>query len=237
MTAPTPSASSDDRAASSDDIDPTPDPAAMYALLNNQQRNVANQMGSFVPVITASWGATYILGFTALWLIDGLDGFSLPVPVAVGIFIALLAISAAVSTVLGIRSGRGIRSTRAAAFTGIVDGLSWPVAGMSIGIFGAGLRANGLTADLANIFYPTAFVLLVGFMYVVAAAIWRAVPSLVCGIGLMVVAVIAPFIGYPHHYLFFALAGGGVFVVLAVYATVDSRRVRRTTELEDSNRG
>ena len=59
----------------------------------------------------------------------------------------------------------------------------------------------------------------------ISGAIWHAIPALVSGVWLVVVAVVAPFFHYPHHYLFLALAGGGAFIVLAIGSEIYSRRV------------
>ena len=48
--------------------------------------------------------------------------------------------------------------------------------------------------------------------YLVAGAIWHAVPSIVLGGLMVVVALVAPFFGYPNHYLFLSIAGGAVFI-------------------------
>jgi hypothetical protein len=198
----------------------------MYALLQNQQRSTQVQMGDFVWLITLSWGVTWIVGFGALWLVDGIDGFALSVPLAVTLFVVTLVASGLISAWLGFRSGRGMRGNSAAAFTGIVYGITWMVGSTAIAILGGGLRSQGMTADLAAYYYPCAYVLFAGIMYILAGAIWRAVPSLVGGVWLVVVAVAAAFIPYPNHYLFFALAGGLGFLPLSAVSVFRLRRVR-----------
>ena len=212
------------------DDDAPLDPAAMYALMQNQQRSIEGQVNGFVPVITLAWGVTWLVGFGALWLIDGArPGFALALPVAIGIFVACVAATSALSAWLGIRSGRGLRGSTAAAFTGTVYGVTWGVGATALGILGGGLRAAGMTAEMANFYYPSAYVFFAGIMYMVAGAIWRAVPSLVAGIWLVVIAAAAPYFGYPNHYLFLALAGGLAFVALAVWLLVQLRRLRAAT--------
>ena len=208
------------------DADAPLDHAAMYALLQNQQRSVQVQMGDFVWLITFAWGVTWFVGFGALWLVDGVDGFRLSVPLAVAVFVVTLVASGLLSAWLGFRSGRGMRGNAAAAFTGIVYGLTWMVGSAAIAILGAGLRSQGMTSDLAAYYYPCAFVLFAGIMYVLAGAIWRAVPSLVGGLWLVVVAVAAAFIPAPHHYLFFAFAGGLGFLALSAVSAIRLRRAR-----------
>lgn len=204
------------------------DPEAMLALLNDQRRSVEGQMAAFVPAIITLWGVIWLLGFTVLWLIDGLGpAFSLPLPLAIGIFVALLAVGIVVSAVLGIRSGRGIRGNATAAFTGAVYGATWSVGAVAIVVFGQGLYVNGMDRELANIFYPVAFVVFAGIMNLVAGAIWHAVPSIILGVWTVLVAVIAPFFGYPTHYLVLALAGGLGYLALGIAMYVRLHRVRR----------
>ena len=217
------------------DTDAPLDPAAMYQLLQDQQRSTQVQMGDFVWLITLSWGVTWLVGFGALWLIDGVDGFALPVPVAVTVFVAVLVVSGLLSTWLGFRSGRGMRGNAGAAFTGTVYGVTWGIGSMAIAILGGGLRAQGMTGQLAAYYYPCAYVLFAGIMYVLAGAIWHAVPSLVGGLWLVAVAVAAAFIPYPHHCLFFSLAGGLGFLALSAVSVIRLRRVRAATN--GGNRG
>ena len=218
------------------DTDAPLDPAAMYQLLQNQQRSVETQMGAFVPYITLAWGITWLLGFGSLWLIDGLKpAFALPVAVAIPVFVATILISGGLSAWLGIRSGRGMRGNSASAFTGTVYGVTWSIGATALAVFGGALRYQGMTVELANFYYPSAYVLFAGIMYIVAAAIWHAVPSLVAGCWLVVIAVVAPFFGYPGHYLFLALAGGLSFLALSAFGALQQRRVRASTN--GANRG
>lgn len=205
------------------------DPAEMLALLDRQQRSIESKMGGFVPTIMAVWGIAWLIGFGALWLIDGLQPqFGLPVALAVWIFAVLMVIAFGTSMWLGIRSGRGIRPSAANAFTGTVYGVTWSVGAIALAVFGAGLGYNGMSAQLANVFYPSAYVLFVGIMYLVSGAIWHAVPAVVTGGWMVLLAVIAPFIPYPWASLFFAVAGGGFFLVFAV---ISLRYLRREQAL------
>ncbi|MDL5352664.1 hypothetical protein [Microbacterium sp. zg-YB36] len=218
-TVPLPASPSDDEPLSAPE---------MLALLADQQRSVESQMGAFVPVIVAVWGIAWLVGFGALWLIDGLaPAFSLPVPVGVTVFTVLLVGAIALSTVLGIRSGRGVRGSSAEAFTGATYGATWMVGSLAIGGLGQGLIANGMSAELAGLYYPAAFVIFSGIMYMLSAVIWRAVPMLVLGVWMLVIGVAAPFFGAPTHYLVLALAGGGGLLILAAASFVHLVRLRR----------
>ena len=203
------------------------DPAAMLALAATQQSDVQRRLARYVPWILLAWGIAWGLGFTLLWLIDGArPSIALPVSVAASAFAALMAAALVVSGVLGARSGRGIRSTPAARFTGSVYGMTWSVGFIAIFVFGGALLQNGMDPDLSNIYYPTSTTLFVGIMYILAGAIWRTVPAVVMGGWIVVVALVAPYFGYPTHYLFFAIAGGGVFLIGAVVVAFYAKAVR-----------
>jgi hypothetical protein len=190
-------------------------------LLTSQQHSVFVRRGSYVWAICGAWGIAWLLGFLAIWMIDGTrPGFALAPWIAWTIFGVLFAAALAVSIVLGIRSARGIRSNRANAFTGTVYGVSWAVSMTAVGVLGGALVANGMSRELASLFYPSAYTLVIGLLYLVAAAIWRVVPMIIAGAWLIVVAAVTPFFGYPANFLVFAVAGGGLFLVLAVWALV-----------------
>ncbi|MDW4571311.1 hypothetical protein R8Z57_00795 [Microbacterium sp. M3] len=203
------------------------DPAAMLALVDDQRRSVERQMAGFVPYIVTAWGVAWLVGFGALWLIEGLaPAFSLPASIAFSIFGVCIVGAIVVSAVFGARSGRGLRGNPGEAFTGIVYGCAWWIGSIAIVGLGQGLHANGMSADLAEIYYPVAFVSFAGIMYVLAAAIWRAVPMLVVGVWTVVVAVAAPFFGVPTQYLVLALGGGLGFLALGVASFVHLARLR-----------
>lgn len=201
------------------------DPAAMLDLVRSQQERVTKQLAAEVPLILLAWGIAWFVGFGLLWLIDGVEPVvAVPLPVAVVVFIVLMVGALVATAILGIRSGRGIRPSAEAAFTGAVYGWSWTIAFVAMFVFGTALIRNGMPPDLANIYYPTASTLLVGLLYFVGGGIWQAKPLLWLGGWIIVVALVAPFFGYPAHYLVFSLAGGGVFLIGALVTWLWVRR-------------
>lgn len=201
------------------------DPAAMLDLVRSQQERVTKQLAAEVPLILLAWGIAWFVGFGLLWLIDGAEPVvAVPLAVAVVVFIVLMVGALVATAILGIRSGRGIRPSAEAAFTGAVYGWSWTIAFVAMFVFGTALIRNGMPPDLANIYYPTASTLLVGLLYFVGGGIWQAKPLLWLGGWIIVVALVAPFFGYPAHYLVFSLAGGGVFLIGALVTWLWVRR-------------
>jgi hypothetical protein len=204
------------------------DVAAMLDLIRSEQERMSRRLAAGVPAILLAWGIAWFVGFMLLWLIDGArPAISVPVAVAAIAFALLMAGALVVSAVMGARMSRGIRSAPGAAWTGTVYGLMWPVGFLSLTALGQALIVNGMPPELASIYYPTASTIFVGIMYVLAGGIWRNWLSIAMGGWFIVVAAVAPFFGYPTHYLVFALAAGGVFLLGALVAWLWLRGSRR----------
>ncbi len=202
--------------------DDTPlDPAAMLALIQSQQSDMERRMAAATPWIVAAWGVAWLVGFGALFLIDGArPAFSVPLSLAVGVFIALMVGAVVASAVLGARMGRGVKQPREATFSGAVFGVAGSLSFFGMYVFAVGLVRNGMDPDLMNIFFPTASALIVALFYTLAGGFWRIVPMIFMGGWIGLVGLVAPFFGYPDHYLFFSLAGGGGFLIGGIVAAV-----------------
>lgn len=207
------------------DEDDAGDAAEMFEILQSQQDRITRRMAAYVPAILLAWGIAWFVGFGMLWLIDGAKpAVSIPLPVAVVVFVVLMIGALVASAVLGVRTSRGIRPSSAAAFTGTVYGFTWTIAFVAMFVFGTALVRNGMPPELLNIYYPTASTLLVGLLYFVGGGIWQARPLLWLGGWIIVVALVAPFFGYPANYFVLALAGGGVFLAGALVVWLWVRR-------------
>jgi hypothetical protein len=195
------------------------DAATMFALIEDQQRDIALKQAAIVPRMTLTWGLAWLVGFLALWLIDGAQpAFGLPAALAIGIFVAANVAGVVVSAVLGVRSTRGIRPNRQTAFTGAVYGSTWSLGVVALLLAGWGLSVQGMSADVAGYFYSAGFVVFAGLMYVIAGAIWQATPCVVAGVVIVLAGASSTFLPSPWNYLFLAVVGGGTFLVLSVAA-------------------
>jgi hypothetical protein len=211
-----------------DDDGPAPDPREMHALMEDQRRVAVDAQMSFVWVMEVCWGVAWILGYTALWLIDGSDAVSLPLPVAVGIFAGLIVLSSIVSIVLGIRNAPGVESSPESAWQGRVYGISWSVAMVSVYVLGIGLAFNDAPDRLLSIFYTSGFSFIAGLMLLSTAALFRSRSSLLLGSILVLAALVAPFAGYPGNYIVMAVVGGGAYLVTGIAAALLAGRTRRS---------
>lgn len=191
-------------------------PEQMLALLEDQQRKVDADLLRPIPWLYAIWGVAWLVGFLLLW--SAWDGgnpwFRVP-GIFAGITFALLTIGAVVaSAVMGVRINKGVRG--ASDFQGMVYGLSWSFTGAAFALVGMGLISNGMSTELASIYFPSAYALMVGTLYLGGAALWRDKGQLVLGLVQLAVASVAPLAGQPNNNLVMALAGGGAFLVAAL---------------------
>ncbi len=207
------------------------DPAAMLRLVQDQQKSVASQFSSIAWIVTATWGVAWTIGFLAVWLIDGLKP-AFAIPRAAG-FITLgvvVGIAVIVSVTAGIRTGRGVRTTKEDAFAGAAYGCTWSISMIGVWLFGMALMSQGMSETITQFYFSSGFVLMTGVMMAVTAAVWRMKSALGIGIWLVIIAAVAPYFGTPGNYLFLAISGGLVFigfaVAVATYNAGLKRRVR-----------
>jgi hypothetical protein len=211
-----------------DDDGPAPDPRTMHALMEDQRRVAVDAQTSFVWIMEVVWGVAWILGYIALWLIDGSDVVRLPLPVAVGIFAGLIGAGVVVSIVLGIRGSAGLETTGEARWQGRVYGISWSVAMTSVYVLGIGLAFNDAPSRVLSIFYTSGFSFVAGMMLLSTAALFHSRTSLLLGSILVFAALAAPFAGYPGNYLVMAVVGGGAYLVTGIAVAVQGARARRS---------
>ncbi|MCW4386368.1 hypothetical protein OH146_11345 [Salinibacterium sp. SYSU T00001] len=206
----------------SDDDTPL-DPAEMLALLERQKRQVTLSYVRPVAWLYFVWGFAWLLGFVLLWLARVVDW--LPLGVAGTAFGVLLIASIVTSAIVGTRIGRGVQG--ASNFQGAVYGISWSLSGAAFAAVGMGLIHNGLSPELASLYFPSAYALMAGIMYLAGAALWGERSQLVLGVLLLVVGSISPFFGSPANNLVMAVGGGGGFLVGGLYFVLFMRRGQR----------
>lgn len=197
------------------------EPARMLALIDGEQERVARRMVSGLPWILFAWGVAWLAGFGALWLIDGArPAVALPAAVAIVAFVLLMTGALSVSAFVGARMGRGLRQAERPEWIGPVFGLTWPMGLISIFVVGAALSAHGMSSELLGLYLSTVCVMFVGVMYILAGGIWRNWQSIAMGVWFVLLSWIAPFFGAPANLLVYACAGGGMFLLGALYVGI-----------------
>lgn len=198
------------------------DAREMLDLIDGQQRRVDREYRVPVVWLYTVWAVAWLLGFLALYLAQ-LGVFA---PVAAGIvFGVLIAGSIVASAVIGSRIGRGVRGE--SQFAGTVYGVSWSVCSVAFALLGIGLIAQGMAGDLAGIYFPSAYALMCGTLYLAGAAVWHDRVQLTLGLALLVAGAVAPFLGLGPNLLLMAVAGGVIFGAGALVTARALRPARR----------
>lgn len=198
------------------------DPAEALALAERQQRAVGLSYVKPVLWLYLIWGVAWLVGYLALWL--GYVTDWLPLWTGGVIFGALIIVSIVVSALVGARLGRGVQGP--SNFAATIYGMSWSLFGIAFAALGLGLMFNGMSSQLASLFFPSIYAFMAGIMYVLGAALWYERSQLVLGILLLLVGSIAPLIGAPTNNLVMAIGGGGGFLAAAAYFALQLKTVR-----------
>lgn len=200
--------------------------AEMLALISAQQRKVDRELLRPIPMLYGIWGIAWFVGFLLLWSAyeGGNPLFFVPMAVAAPVFGALIIGSIVASAIIGSRINRGVKGE--SNFAGIVYGLSWSLCGTAFAAVGMGLIANGLSSELASIYFPSAYALMCGTLYLGGAALWRDKGQLTIGIILLAAGALSPFAGAPGNNLVMAIFGGGTFIVGAIVVALRLRQER-----------
>lgn len=202
------------------------DPDAMLALIEGETREVERVFGAQEVVHYLAWGAAWLVGYLVLWASwedSGSPVLIPPVPAAV-VFGVLLGAAAATSIVVGIRSNRGIRGR--SDFLGRVYGISWMLLGTAAGAIGVGLIRAGMPSELAALYFPSAYALVLGAMYLAGTMLWHSIDQLVIAVIVLVTAAVTPFFGAPANLLAMALIAGIALLVAGVLAHLRRRTPR-----------
>lgn len=205
------------------DTEDTPlEPAEMLELVEQQNRRVGRSFLRPIAALYLIWGLAWLAGFLLLWFTaaTGLLRWELAVPVFIGLMVA----SIVASGIIGSRISRGVQG--GSAFPGAVYGSAWTVSGLAFAAVGMGLISQGLSMELSSLYFPSAYALMVGILFMLGAALWGARSQLVLGLVLLAVGSVAPFLGLPGNHLLMAIGGGGSFLVAAVHALLSARKLR-----------
>jgi hypothetical protein len=193
------------------------DPVEMLALLEQQKRAVDLAYMRPVAALYTVWGVAWLVGFLLLWSASptGNQWFQVPMSVAATVFGVLIVASIITSAIVGIRIGRGVRG--ASDFQGAVYGMSWSILGIALAAIGVALLQNGMSTELASLYFPSAYAVMAGIMYLFGAALWNEKSQLELGLVLLFLGALAPFFGAPANNLVMALGGVAFLIAAAGY--------------------
>ena len=174
-----------------------------------RERLMVNQ-----PLIYAAWGVAWLIGCGAMWLsvlgqhpFHGAAGWAEAI-LDTGIVLAIVATAITVG-----RATRGIGGI--SARQGMMYGLSWPAGFASLFTIIGAAAHFGASPKVLGVLGAAGPLLLVGLIYLLAAAMWLDRVMLWIGVWDLLVAAIGAWTG-PVVVLFLnAVAGGGGFLAAA----------------------
>ncbi len=197
----------------------------MLALIDTQTSAMRRAIEQQVKVYYFAWGIAWLVGYLVYWAGSPGSGSPIQLPLlpAVIVFGTLIAAAIVLSTVVGIRSNRGIKGT--SDWVGTLYGLSWPILGTAIALVGVGMLRNGLSAELATMFFTSMYAIMVAALYLAGAMLWRSVDQLVIAIIFAFAAAVTPMFGHPGNLLGMGLIAGPALLVGGVIATIRYRKL------------
>ncbi|MBB5924198.1 hypothetical protein FHR81_005275 [Actinoalloteichus hoggarensis] len=202
------------------------DPAAMLALIRQQQRRTENQLFSGFTVIPLSFGAAWLLGYAVLFLTIRPEPL-LPIGQgpALSIYFVLLGLASVCTWFVVARSSRGLRG--ASQQSAAMYGISWMVGMVGIAAVLAAVMPLGVSPGAADLLWSAAPGLMAGMLLLSGGAVFSDIWQYGLGLWIVVSTAASAFAGIPHHYLVMSLAGGGGLIVFGVFQLRAERRADR----------
>lgn len=198
------------------------DPRAAMELLTDTREKTARALDINGALLYGAWGIAWLIGYLAVWMsVRGQSTYRGPDAWAL-VLLGMCMVVALVVTVVTIgRATAGV--TGMSATSGSMLGLSWAIAFACLYAILAGLIRVGISVEVIGLFAGAGPVLVVSIMYLAGGSLWLDWTMFAVGAWLAVVAGVAVMFGPVALGLILALAGGGGFLVAAVY---EARRRR-----------
>ncbi len=194
--------------------------AESLAMIEHQRARVGRELDINPVVLYATWGVTWVLGFTAFALVAA-DVVAAPWWVGAVVFFGLLL---AAMVVTGVHIGRATRGVRGvSAEVGAMYGWSWALGFAALTAINSGLINMGLTDQQIAVLWPASSLLIVGVLYLAGGALWRDRLQFGLGVWVLITDAASVFAGVPANYVVLAVAGGGGFLVAAAWFAVRRR--------------
>lgn len=200
-------------------------PPELLELISTQHEGAARDLYVDPVRILVSWGVAWMLGFGAFYFASSrARGHFLPLWAAVVILGTLSAVAVAGVVAQTARRGRGVQGPSRTASA--MYGWSWLLAFAGVFALNIGLSQHGLPASLAPLLWPGSSAVVTGVLYLAGGVLFA--DRVQYGLGAWMLAVGAGSVqaGWPANFAILALAGGGGFLVAAVFILARGRRAR-----------
>jgi hypothetical protein len=206
------------RGTSADEAAPTA--ADALAIIQRTQSETASRLTPNVGVIYGVWGLAW-LAIGLVWFLARVGGLT---ETAAGWTTGgVVVVGLVVSTVVGVRGGRGVRGR--SSTQGLWYGLAWPISMVLLGVIVGAIGAMGVSNDVMAVLGPALFVFLAGALYLVSGAIWTSLTDYLLGAWIMAVAAASVIVGLPASPLVIGIGGGGALLLVGLRAVLRGRPV------------
>ncbi|MFB9904883.1 hypothetical protein [Allokutzneria oryzae] len=197
-------------------------PAESLTLISAERARVGRSLSPSQTLLYGTWGATWLVGWTLMFLAAPTGPELLPLWLAGTLFGALVVGSIALSIVVGVRAGRGIEGQ--SRVSGALHGWTWTLGFWALTAINVGFTVKlDVSTDVIALLWTTGPLMIMGLLTMVGAAHRRSVPEYVAGVWLLLAAALSVYIGVPANLLVLGVAGGGAMIGLAVH---HARRAR-----------
>jgi hypothetical protein len=192
------------------------DPRTALDLIADTRRRTKRALEVNGALLYGAWGMAWLIGYGAVWLsVRGHPIYRAPAAWA----FVVLGVSMAAALVTSIttvgRSMQGI--TGMSSSSGRLYGWAWAISFCCLFALVSGLSHAGASEVVIGLLASAGPALVVALMYLVSGALWNDGTMFVIGICLAVTIGIAVFFGVVTLDLILAVAGGGAFLLAALY--------------------
>lgn len=196
-------------------IDPAIDPATALRIIQEQTSVSADRLGYSERAALLAWGAAYLIGYLLLALAIGPEAPGVvSAPVAYAGFAVCICLGAAVSIVLGVRLGRGMRGV--SARRGMRYGHAWWFGFLPVFAFSRALERTGLDSATAGVLVNSVAIAVVACLLLGGGVVWDDPVQYVVG-GVMAVGdAVALAVGLPAYYWIMCFGIGGLLLLAGV---------------------
>jgi hypothetical protein len=206
-----------------DDLTTGLSPRESLALVEAQRARVRASTDVHVEIIYGAWGLAWLLGFAALWTTGSSSAPVRLAPPVAGTVLGVLMLAALVVTLVHtVRQQRGVRGED--DLRGALYGWTWFVSFAALTAVLITLGRRGVDPALLDLLWPALSCLLVAVLYMMGAAVWRDVHMFALGAWFAVCVVAGVLVGTPGTFAVMSLAGGGGFLLAAVWFALRGRR-------------
>lgn len=199
------------------------DPGASAVLIAEQRARVAEATDVDGRLLFGLWGLAWLIGFGALYAVSGDRPLVDAEPGgAVALFTVILLAAMVVTAVHVGRRTSGIHGD--SAVQGAMYGWSWFLGFGGMFALASALAGAGAEPEVIQTAMTIGPPVLVGVLYMAGAAIWQDRTQFALGAWILVVTMVAAFVGLPGMLAVMALAGGGGMLAGAVAVGMRRRR-------------